>query len=318
PSDLASASFSVNCTATTGSLTVTTSTTGSNLDPDGYTVTVDGNQKAIGINNSVTFSGLSPGNHSVQLNGLAQNCTVSSNPRTVSITAGTTATTTFTVSCTAPTTTGTLSVTTATTGQNIPASYTLNVTGPSFPTGTSQPIGANATVTATVTSGDYQVSLSGVPSNCTVSGTNTRNVTTPANGTGRTTSSVSCTAPTTTGTLSVTTSSPTRRSSDLYTLNVTGPSFPTGASTPINANGNVTATVTSGDYQVSLSDVPSNCTVSGANPRTVTVPAGGTATTTFAVTCSAQSATGEVIGKGQIGTGSPTPGNNVQTFDFDV
>src|SRR5438046_2899544 len=166
----ATVSFSVNCSATTGSLTVTTSTTGSNLDPDGYTVTVDGNQKAIGINNSVTFSGLSPGNHSVQLNGLAQNCTVSSNPRTVSITAGSTATTTFTVSCTAPTTTGTLSVTTSTTGQNIPASYTLNVTGPSYPTGTSQPIGANATVTATVTSGDYQVSLSGVPSNCTVSG----------------------------------------------------------------------------------------------------------------------------------------------------
>ena len=315
----ASTTFAVSCAATTGNLTVTTNTTGSNLDPDGYTVVVDGSQsQAIGINTSVTFSGLSPGNHSVQLNGLAQNCTVSSNPRTVSITAGTTATTTFTVSCTAPTTTGTLSVTTSTTGQNIPASYTLNVTGPSFPTGTSQPIGANATVTATVTSGDYQVSLSGVPSNCTVSGANPRTVTVPANGTGPTTFSVSCTAPTTTGTLSVTTSTTGQNIPASYTLNVTGPSFPTGASTPINANGNVTATVTSGDYQVSLSDVPSNCTVSGANPRTVTVPAGGTATTTFAVTCSAQSATGEVIGKGQIGTGSPTPGNNVQTFDFDV
>ena len=315
----ASTTFAVSCAATTGNLTVTTNTTGSNLDPDGYTVVVDGSQsQAIGINTSVTFSGLSPGNHSVQLNGLAQNCTVSSNPRTVSITAGTTATTTFTVSCTAPTTTGTLSVTTSTTGQNIPASYTLNVTGPSFPTGTSQPIGANATVTATVTSGDYQVSLSGVPSNCTVSGANPRTVTVPANGTGPTTFSESCTAPTTTGTLSVTTSTTGQNIPASYTLNVTGPSFPTGASTPINANGNVTATVTSGDYQVSLSDVPSNCTVSGANPRTVTVPAGGTATTTFAVTCSAQSATGEVIGKGQIGTGSPTPGNNVQTFDFDV
>ena len=315
----ASTTFAVSCAATTGNLTVTTNTTGSNLDPDGYTVVVDGSQsQAIGINTSVTFSGLSPGNHSVQLNGLAQNCTVSSNPRTVSITAGTTATTTFTVSCTAPTTTGTLSVTTSTTGQNIPASYTLNVTGPSFPTGTSQPIGANATVTATVTSGDYQVSLSGVPSNCTVSGANPRTVTVPANGTGPTTFSVSCTAPTTTGTLSVTTSTTGQNIPASYTLNVTGPSFPTGASTPINANGNVTATVTSGDYQVSLSDVPSNCTVSGANPRTVTVPAGGTATTTFAVTCSAQLATGEVIGKGQIGTGSPTPGNNVQTFDFDV
>src|SRR5206468_2250745 len=137
-----------SCAPTTGSLKVTTSTTGSNLDPDGYTVVVDGSQsQAIGINSSVTFSGLSTGNHSVQLSGLAQNCTVSSNPRTVSITAGTTTATTFSVSCTG-TTTGTLSVTTATTGQNIPAGYTLNVTGPSFPTGASTPINANGNVTA--------------------------------------------------------------------------------------------------------------------------------------------------------------------------
>src|SRR5207237_9563126 len=86
--------------------------------------------------------------------------------------------------CTATTTTGTLSVTTATTGQSQPTGYTLNVTGPSFPTGASEPIGANATVTATVTAGDYQVSLSGVPSNCTVSGSNPRTVTVPAGGPG--------------------------------------------------------------------------------------------------------------------------------------
>src|SRR5438094_330666 len=368
--------FSVSCVAqpTTGNLAVTTNTTGSNLDPDGYTLTVDGGQsKAIGINNTVTISGLSPGNHSVQLNGVAQNCTVSgSNPRTVSITAGSTTTTTFTVSCAATTgnltvsnsttgsnhdadadtvtvagragtasktmttngnastanvtaanctvtsanpqtanvpsggtattsftvscaattTTGTLSVTTATTGQSQPTGYTLNVTGPSFPTGTSQPIGANATVTATVTAGDYQVSLSGVPSNCTVSGANPRTVTVPANGTGPTTFSVSCTAPTTTGTLSVTTSTTGQNIPASYTLNVTGPSFPTGTSQPIGANATVTATVTSGDYQVSLSGVPSNCTVSGANPRTVTVPANGTGPTTFSVSCAAPTTTG--------------------------
>src|SRR5881409_2141225 len=177
-------------------------------------------------------------------------------------------------------------------GQNIPASYTLNVTGPSFPTGTSQPIGANATVTATVTSGDYQVSLSDVPSNCTVSGANPRTVTVPANGTGRTTFAVSCTAPTTTGTRSVTTSTTGQNIPASYTLNVTGPSFPTGTSQPIGANATVTATVTSGDYQVSLSGVPSNCTVSGANPRTVTVPANGTGPTTFSVSCTAPTTTG--------------------------
>src|SRR5437867_6914687 len=77
----ATATFSVSGTATTGSVEVAASTTGSDLDPDGYTVVVDGSQsKAIGINNSVTFSGLTPGNHTVQLNGMAQNSTVSSNP----------------------------------------------------------------------------------------------------------------------------------------------------------------------------------------------------------------------------------------------
>src|SRR5207248_9439665 len=114
---------------TTGHPTATPSTTRSNLDPDGYTVVVDGSQsQAIGINTSVTFSGLSPGNHSVQLNGLAQNCTVSSNPRTVSITVGNTTATTFSVSC-APTT-GSLTVTTYTTGSNLdPDGYTLTVAG---------------------------------------------------------------------------------------------------------------------------------------------------------------------------------------------
>ncbi|PYP02165.1 MAG: hypothetical protein DMD57_11840, partial [Gemmatimonadetes bacterium] len=125
--------FSVSCVAqpTTGNLAVTTNTTGSNLDPDGYTLTVDGGQsKAIGINNTVTISGLSPGNHSVQLNGVAQNCTVSgSNPRTVSITAGSTTTTTFTVSCAA--TTGNLTVSNSTTGSNLDADgYTVTVSGP--------------------------------------------------------------------------------------------------------------------------------------------------------------------------------------------
>ena len=39
-----------------GAIDITTSTTGSTLDPDGYTVTVDGSQpQSVGINASVTF-----------------------------------------------------------------------------------------------------------------------------------------------------------------------------------------------------------------------------------------------------------------------
>jgi len=58
----------------------------------------------------------------------------------------------------------------------------------------------------------------------------------------------------------------------------------------MGASATETATVNAGDYTVGLSGVPGNCTVStaaGPNPRTVTVPGGGTGSTTFSVTCTA-------------------------------
>ena len=87
----------------TGDLNVTTSTTGSNLDPDGYTVTLDGtDSRSISNNGSVTYTGLSAGSHSVTLSGAAANCTVSGGTsRTVTVSAGATASTSFAVSCAA-------------------------------------------------------------------------------------------------------------------------------------------------------------------------------------------------------------------------
>src|SRR5690242_5023391 len=99
--DTVSVQFDVVCAATTGALTVTTATTGSAPDPDGYTVTVDqGTPQAIGSNATLTVTSLAPGNHTVGLSGLAANCTVAGdNPSTVAVTAGATATVTFTVAC---------------------------------------------------------------------------------------------------------------------------------------------------------------------------------------------------------------------------
>jgi hypothetical protein len=93
----------LNDPASTAEIQVNLSTSGQDLDPDGYTVTVEGsNSQSIGINDQVTFSGLAPGDHQVELTGVASNCTVSgANPRTVSVTAGSTAATTFDVTCTA-------------------------------------------------------------------------------------------------------------------------------------------------------------------------------------------------------------------------
>src|SRR5207249_9303088 len=83
--------------------TVTTNTTGQSLDPNGYTVSVDGGAgQAIGINGSATFTGLSAANHTVTLGDVAANCTVNGgNTETVAVPGGGTATAPFSVACTA-------------------------------------------------------------------------------------------------------------------------------------------------------------------------------------------------------------------------
>ncbi len=321
---VAATTFSVSCTAppTTGSLSVTTATSGASgdVDPDGYSVTLDGTtSRAIGDNATTTFSELAPGSHTVVVSGVAANCTVSGGTsRTVSVTAGTTVSTSYAVSC-APTGggTGSLTVTTATSGASgdlDPDGYTVSVDGGAA----SQPIPDNGSVTFTGPAGDHTVALSGVAANCSVGGANPRTVTVPSGGTVSTTFSVSC-APTGGGTGSLTVTTSTTGSNldpDGYTITIDG-SF----SQPIATNGSVTFTGPSGDHSLALSGVASNCSVSGANPRTVTVPSGGTTSTTFSVSCAATGGgggSGEVIGQGQIGNGSPTLGSDATTFNFDV
>jgi len=69
---------------------VTAATTGTNLDVDGYVATMDGsNSQTVGTNGAATFSAVGPGNHTIVLSGVANNCTVSGGPsRTLSVPAG--------------------------------------------------------------------------------------------------------------------------------------------------------------------------------------------------------------------------------------
>lgn len=68
---------------------------------------------------------------------------------------------------------------------------------------------------------------------------------------------------------------------DGYTVAVSGQT-----SQNVGANGSVSfPNLAPADYQVELSGVADNCTVGGDNPRTVTVSANTTTTTTFSVTC---------------------------------
>ncbi len=273
----ATTAFAVTCVTPTGNLRVSTRTSGSSLDPDGYTVTLDGGSpRAVGINASVTYTNLAAGSHQIALSGVAANCTVSgNNPRTVTVPAGGTATPRFSVSCVTPP--GTLTVSTSTTGSSLdPDGYTVTVDG-----GSPQPIGTNASVNyANLPAGDHAVALADVAPNCTVTGANPETVTVPAGGTATAAFSVSCV--TQSGNLTVLTStSGSSLDPDGYTLALDG-----GSPQPIGINASVSYTdLPAGSHTIALSGVAPNCTVSGTNPRTVTVPAGGSVTRRFTVSC---------------------------------
>ena len=177
-----------------GALEITTSTTGEDPDPDGYTLTVDGGTaEPIGANAVVTRPNLGPGDYQVQLGDVAANCAVAgNNPRTIAVASGATAQTTFTVSCSAlPPTAGDLRVVTTTGGNDVDADgYTVTVGG-----GPGSAIGVEDSLDFPgLAPGDYQVQLADVAANCSVGGDNPRTVAVSAGATAETTFTVTCTA----------------------------------------------------------------------------------------------------------------------------
>jgi hypothetical protein len=265
----------------TGGVSVTTSTSGP-PDPDGYSVTVDGDGgRPVGVDGTVAVSDLSVGDHLVGLAGVAANCTVAgANPRTVAVVAGDVVALHFSVECgTLPPVTGTLTVTTVTSGPGAdPDGYTFAIGD-----GARQPIGASATVSvASVAAGATAVALSGVAAGCLVGGQNPRPVTVPADGTVEVSFAITCSAGA--GTLEVTTAStgsPPDPSG--YTVSVDG-----GAAAAIGANTTRTiAGLAPGAHSVALGGIAGNCAVQGQNPRSVTITADRTTSLTFTVQCAA-------------------------------
>src|SRR5438034_11066866 len=81
----------------------------------------------------------------------------------------------------------------------------------------------------------------------------------------------------------------------------------------IGTTGNVTYPgLAAADHMVALS-VASNCTVSGANPRTVTVPAGGTGHADFTIDCAPTTAELVVT---TAPTGANLPDGHTVTGDY--
>ncbi len=96
-----SVTFPVNCVALAGSIDVSATTAGEDLDEDGYEIRIDGGAPSlIGINGSFLAGGLSPGDHEVELSGEAFNCAVNGeNPRTVTVSADAATPVAFDVTC---------------------------------------------------------------------------------------------------------------------------------------------------------------------------------------------------------------------------
>jgi hypothetical protein len=269
--------FEVTCTPR-GAIEVSVSTTGVDPDPDGYLVTVNGSQRRfIGSSASVTFSDVTAGEQTVELTGLATNCSVGGdNPRSVTVSAGETAQTAFAVVCTGTTGgTGSISVTASTTGVNPdPDGYTVSISG----VGRS-PIGTNATVEITgLAPGDYELRLSDLAPNCLwVPSPNAVQVATVSAGSAaQVTFDVTCfTQPL--GTLRVRAST-TGRPPFFYLIGIDNQTV--GG---VGVNGAADFRLSAGSHRVSLL-VGSGCSVADNN-RTVQVVSGATVETTFKVTC---------------------------------
>ncbi len=261
------------------SLSVSTSTQGVELDPDGYNLMIDGSQnQPVGLSASVVVERLSEGDHVVELGGVAGNCTAGENPRTVSVRAGATATAAFAVTCSA--TSGSVDVATVTTGGGSdPDGFLVAVDGEERGS-----IGTSATLNLPgVTPGLHSLGLSGLAGNCQVAGQNPREISVVAGQTVQVPFNVTCVPPGPgTGTLEITTSTTgSDPDADGYALSLDG-----AASQPIGPNAMLTlSNIPGGAHSIDLLGIAANCRLSDPNPRRVSVTAGGTTSVAFAVTC---------------------------------
>jgi Tol biopolymer transport system component len=228
----------------------------------------------------VTFERLTPGDHTFRLSAFPEHCTATgTNPRTVTAERGRTVTTQFDVVCVPRV--GHVRVITSTTGVSIdPDGYNA------FVAGTTRLIPANGSQTFDgVPAGLHSVTLTGIARNC---GDPTRSlgVSVPFNGTVDARFDIVCQA---TGSLRVTVAtSGVDPDPDGYRLTLVEDDFV--REEILDATTDKTfAGLTPGTYELTVDHVAANCELAGTNPRTVTIAAAATATTSYTVACTAVS-----------------------------
>ncbi|MGZ5384770.1 MAG: hypothetical protein ACXWH0_12380 [Acidimicrobiia bacterium] len=275
--------FEITCSSAGAiQIVTTTSAAGGDIDPDGYSLSIDGQAaQPIGANASLTVEGITEGSHTVALSGIAVNCgIVGQNPQSVSVLSGSTASLSFEITCSSGT--GSIQVVTTTTGAGTdPDGFALLLDGSDRGA-----IGVSATSSLTgLTAGPHSVGLTGLAGNCQISGPNPRAVSVTVGGTAQVAFAVSCAAPgPTTGNLEiVTVTTGPSQDANGYMISIDG-----GAGQPIGTNDDVTlSNISAVLHTVELQDLAPNCGVTGGNPLGAAVGAGETARVEFRVTCAA-------------------------------
>jgi len=265
----------------TGSLEITTATSGQPSSGDSYSYILDGNpSQPIAFNTTVQLTGLLVGSHTVELTNLPQGCSVvTPNPATVGVTEDVPGTALFEVSCVASGT-GNIQVTASTSGPG-PSNYSLLLDGQTQGT-----IAANGTqALPDVAGGIHTVGVADIPANCELEEADPQMVTVVADEIANLSFTLTCTTPPAqSGVLNITTST-TGSDPDGYLVSVDG-----GPVQPISTNGALTiANVVPGDYSVQLLDLDSSCMVTGTgvNPVNVTVSDAAVARPAFEISCGA-------------------------------
>lgn len=278
-------SFDLTCVSAYGAVRVATTTTGIDIDPDGYLVHVDSAPlQATGVNGIVTVGSVPPGDRGVELLGVEPNCTATPAVDTVAVVIGDTVDVAFAVACASKN--GALQVIVATGGVSLdPDGYTVLVDySCDYYYGCyylwSETVAVNDTVTIAPTpTGTHTVWLEGASRNCSIAGQNPRDAAVPPAGLATVQFDVTC-APA--GTLQVgATTSGVDPDPNGYLVTVDN--------TPIQsvpANGAVSIEfLGEGDHTVTLSDVAGNCIVQGGATQVVHITADSTTNLAFTVTC---------------------------------
>jgi WD40 repeat protein len=164
---------------TDGAIELTVSTSGPDQDADGYLLSVSGPSRyqfeRLAVSGTQTITGTEPGDVTLQLYGLASNCTLTGeNPRKLNVKAGVTATVGFVVNCVAS---GSLRVKTTTTGADPDVDGYFMVDrdrfrigsdhSHSFTSGLDIALPPNGTTTASaLIPGSYRIAIQNVAPNC--------------------------------------------------------------------------------------------------------------------------------------------------------